>query len=428
MNYKFFIILSLIALCSCQNKKDAKSVSKEHKVKSIHFEEFSLIDISSNAQNDLQSWKSFQSLMQVIVGMAPTKIKNTENLVNSHPDSLLIYKRLPAQNPQTVLENAAVERDWRTVKGVQDTVFRLEKKNGNEVSYIQWNHFLVENVPYTFSIFVKDLGIFDFGLNFVHNEKIIVQDVWKIRKETDSVLTSLKKEDLNVRTPKLVDEQGIPTGEAKDFDIRTMPILEIKTETILLDNDWREFRIPFIPEKSDVYGIRMGFRKDAKQKDIILFYRPTLQIRAKDFFKMGEYSDKIVQEQSTVESSYYSVFFWLRQIEDELKQLLADDQSFPEKIKANAIKARFRLFETQVKELADNVKNNPDFQESEVKSHIKKLQNTFNDIILHINKFYDSDLDERMKHISTQVDTLTETATNNVPMLHTETEKQSDTK
>lgn len=389
MNYKFFIILSLIALCSCQNKKDAKSVSKEHKVKSIHFEEFSLIDISSNAQNDLQSWKSFQSLMQVIVGMAPTKIKNTENLVNSHPDSLLIYNRLPAQNPQTILENAVVERDWRTNNNVKDTIFRFEKKKEGESAWVQWNKFLVKDIPYTLSVFAKSLNHNQIVLEFTQTHTIY----------KDSF-------DLSNPNSENLGNKKIKSG----------------------DDNWKELQLTFTPSKEGSYGIRLVFDENTKNGSSILFYRPTLQIPAKYFSKIGQFSDKIVQEQSTVESSYYSVFFWLRQIEDELKQLLADDQSFPEKIKANAIKARFRLFETQVKELADNVKNNPDFQESEVKSHIKKLQNTFNDIILHINKFYDSDLDERMKHISTQVDTLTETATNNVPMLHTEKEKQSDTK
>lgn len=424
MNYRFFVILSLIALCSCQNKKDAKNTSKEHTVKSINFEEFSLIDISSNAQTDLQNWKPFQSLMQVIVSMAPNKIKNSKHLVSVNPDSALIYHRFSASKTRNILENSDIERDWRTVKNVKDTIFRLEKKNEGEESFMQWNHFLVENVPYTFSIFIKDLSVLDFGLNFVHNEKIIMQDVWKIQKEADTALTKLKKEDLNWRTPKLIDKHGIPTEEAKEIDFKTIAVLEIKTETILLDDNWQEFRIPFIPEKSDTYGIRMGFKADAKPKDIILFYRPTLQIRAKDFYKMGAHSDKIVKEQSTVESSYYSVFFWLRQIEDELKQLLSDEASFPEKINTSAIKARFRWFETQVKELTDNVKNNPDFQENEVKSSIKKLQNTFNDIILHVNKFYDSDLDERMKHISTQVDTLTKTSTSNTPTPHLKTEEE----
>lgn len=407
MIIRFFILTLGWSLLSCQNRKEQETLPETHKVKSIDFDELKIIEISPQATPDFQNWTHFRTLMQVIVSMAPNQIKNSNHSVSLNPDSLLVYHRFSTSKTKTILESAEIERDWRTVKSVQDTVFRLEKKNESEVSFMQWNHFLVENVPYTFSIFVKDLTVVDFGLNFVHNENVIVQDVWKIRKETDSVLVNLKKEDLKVRTPKLVNEHGIPAEEVKDIDFSTTPILEIKTETVLLDDNWKEFRIPFIPEKSDVYGIRIGFRKDAKQKDLILFYRPTLQIRAKDFYKMGEHSDKIIKEQSSIKSSYYSVFFWLRQIEDELKQLLSNGDTFPEKINTPIIKSRFRLFETQVKELADNVKNNPDFKEEEIKQRIAEMQKTFNAIILHINKLYESDLDNRMQEISSRADSIT---------------------
>ena len=44
-------------------------------------------------------------------------------------------------------------------------------------------------------------------------------------------------------------------------------------------------------------------------------------------------------------------------MQDTLQELLSD--TFPERIDIPSIKARFRLFQTQVKSLADNVKKQP---------------------------------------------------------------------
>jgi hypothetical protein len=86
-------------------------------------------------------------------------------------------------------------------------------------------------------------------------------------------------------------------------------------------------------------------------------------------------------------------------MQDTLQELLND--TFPERIDIPSIKARFRLFQTQIKSLADNVKNNPDFKEEDIKNNINLLEETFNSIISHINKIYNNDLDERMRYIDT---------------------------
>ncbi|ATA90533.1 hypothetical protein CGC58_01985 [Capnocytophaga stomatis] len=370
MVYRLLIIILLTASYSCRNNTGTSKLPKEHKVKSIEFEEFGIVDISANAQSDIRSWKSFQSLMQVIVSMAPSKIKNTENLVNSNPDSLLIYNRLSPTNKKTIHENATVERDWRTHNDLKDTIFRLEKKKDQEFSFIQWNKFLVKNIPYTFSVFVKNLNYNTVTLGFSEKEEDLSKEIF--------VLDSSYVEHTNTKKIKL------------------------------LDDNWKELQLTFVPKNEGIHGIKLSFEEDSKNGDNILFYRPTLQIPTKYFSKIGEYSDKIIKEQSSVESSYYTVFFWLIQIEEELKQLLAED-AFPEKIEAPAVKARFRLFEAQVKELADNVKNNPNFQKEDVQKSIRNMQNTFNDIILRINNFYDSDLESQMQYIKSQPDTIQKT-------------------
>ncbi|GJQ06593.1 hypothetical protein CAPN010_07510 [Capnocytophaga cynodegmi] len=367
MAYRLLIILLLTTLFSCRNNKNTNELQKEYKTKSIDFEDFDVSNISANAQTEIRSWKAFQSLMQVIVSMAPSKIKNTENLINSNPDSLLVYNRLFPVNTKTIHENATVERDWRTHNNLKDTIFRFEKKKDKELSFIQWNKFLVKNIPYTFSVFAKNFNYNTLTLSFSEKEETLIKEIF--------VLDSFYSEKYNEK--------------------------KIKQ----LDDDWKELQLTFTPKNEGTHSIKLSFEEDSKNGDNILFYRPTLQIPTKYFSKIGEYSDKIIKEQSFVESSYYTVFFWLMQIEEELKQLLAED-AFPEKINVPAVKARFRLFETQVKELADNVKNNPNFQKQDVQKSIKNIQNTFNEIILRINNFYDSDLENQMQKINLQSDTI----------------------
>ena len=368
MIYRLLIALILLSLySSCDEKTNSGTSSKEHKAKSINFDEFSIVDISPKAQYGIQNWKSFQSLMQVIVSMAPTKIKNTEKLINATPDSLLIYTRLPIRGSKVLLNNASVDRDWRSNGNVKDTVYRFDKKKEEEYSFIQWNNFLVEGIPYTLSVFVKDLNAGHLSL------------------------------EVSQESSKIVTEKFALYG----FDSENSPMRKKR----ILEDDWKELQITFTPKKEGNYGVLLSFDEEVKGGNGLIFYRPTLQIPAKYFSKIGKFSDKIVKEQAVVESSYYSLYFWLIQIEEELKQLLLED-AFPEVIAMPAIKARFRLFETQIKELADNVKNNPDFNEEQIRSGIANMHHTFNSIILRINNFYESDLDDKMQQVNKQLDTI----------------------
>jgi len=160
-----------------------------------------------------------------------------------------------------------------------------------------------------------------------------------------------------------------------------------------------QFEVVFSPKKTGTYNIQLSLDEEAKANDNVILYRPVLELAAKNFQKVSQYSDKIIGENSKVESSYYSVYFWLTQMQDALRDLLTD--SFPERIDIPSIKVRFRLFQTQIKSLADNVKNNPDFKEETLKNNINLLGENFNSIISHINKVYNNDLDERMRYIDT---------------------------
>ena len=46
------------------------------------------------------------------------------------------------------------------------------------------------------------------------------------------------------------------------------------------------------------------------------------------------------------------------------------------------VKSRFRLLQTEIKLLADNVRNNPDYDEVALKSAIKAIEKTFNELFI----------------------------------------------
>ena len=360
--FKVGFLLLVAGLISCDgSQQTSDNTPTEHKVKSVDFEELKLTDLSPKAHEDLRQWKNFQSLMQIIISMAPNKIKNTDTLALSNPDSLLIYNRLHPISSKTENVNALVERDWRTPpNSTKDTVFRVEKIKEDGKAFLQWRRFLVANIPYTFSVSSKKINYS--LLNLVFSEE------GKEELSTQLVLDTLSTLPANVKRRTLVD-------------------------------DWNEFEVVFSPKKTGTYNIQLSLDEEAKANDNVILYRPVLELAAKNFQKVSQYSDKIIGENSKVESSYYSVYFWLTQMQDALRDLLTD--SFPERIDIPSIKVRFRLFQTQIKSLADNVKNNPDFKEETLKNNINLLGENFNSIISHINKVYNNDLDERMRYIDT---------------------------
>lgn len=360
-SFPFLTILAGMGLFACDgNNHNNHPKEEEHKTKSIELEEFKLTDINDKAKEDLHEWKNFQSLMQVIISMSPAKIKNTDNLALSNPDSLLLYSRLYTYNSKTEKVNSVVERDWRTpADGSRDTVFRIEKTKNDTHSFIQWQRFLVANIPYTFSVISKKVSSPQIGLAFVENGNEALT--------TTLALDSLAPLTANVKRSSLPD-------------------------------NWYKFEVVFSPKKTNNYHIQLSLDEDSKANDNVILYRSVLEIPAKYFHQVSKYSDKIIGSHSKVESSYYSVFFWLVQIEDALNELLNSD-TFPERIDTPVVKARFRLFETQIRTLADNVKNNPDFKEEEIKNSIKQIEETFNSVIARINNIYNNDLDEKMREI-----------------------------
>ncbi|MDO5607825.1 MAG: hypothetical protein Q4G08_05140 [Capnocytophaga sp.] len=354
---------------SCQTQQK-NTVKEEYIPKSISLEDFDIPKLSSKATDSIKEWASFRNLTQVMVSMAPYKTRNADQILLNTPDSVLIYKRLYAKNSKTILDNISVDKDWRTLEHSKDTIYRLQKRNEVDKTNLSWNEYLLADIPYTFSVFVKNVSIPHLTIAFAD---ALQNPVAERSFALDSLYASAAG----------------PYSQ----------VVEMK-------DNWKEFRLTFTPTTDAMYALIMKINEDSKAGNSLLFYRPTLQIPLKYFAKIGQSSERIVQEQTEVKSSYNSIYFWLTQLEDEIKHLL-DEDDFPKTIHNSVIKSRFHLFNTQIHELSDNIQNNPELTDQQTKEKIRQIQDTYSNIIERINKAYDSNLEELMRKIMRERDTIT---------------------
>lgn len=367
MKIVYITIISFLLLLGCNNTSSNANQDRKIKTKTVEFEEFKIPNLTEKALDDVQQWKSFRSLVQVIINVSPHKVKNADKLVADSTENLLIYKRFSVSDKRNVLQNMSIDRDWRTTGKVKDTIFRLQKLKLGEAS-VTWNNYLIKEVPYTFSIFVKPNDYKKFAVEIGLNNQKQLEHIFSL--ETD-------------------------------LAVQTSP----NSKIIPLEDNWKEIQLVFTPQQEESYGIKMYYDEDAQVSESILFYRPTLQVKAKDLQKIKKSSAKIVKDELGTESSYATVLFWMKQIENEIRHLIEADD-YPEKVNHPMIKSRFHLLYTQVRELCDNLQNNPAFNETQVKGKIAEIQYNFNTIILKINKIYESTLDQRMQEVQKGRDSL----------------------
>ena len=110
--------------------------------------------------------------------------------------------------------------------------------------------------------------------------------------------------------------------------------------------------------------------------------------------------------QKKVKSSYNSIYFWLFQLEDEIRQLWVKD-NFPEKLNRDEVKARLKLFETYVRSLSSNVKENSSLTKEEVQQGILDIRNAFSSVIHYINFINDEKLEDKIGNLLGSPDSLT---------------------
>lgn len=352
----FLFFLILISCDETSTKKEENQQKKE--LKKLVIKNFSVEEFSPEAQENIKNWWDFKILHQIFMGISPSE--KPQNLWFKNEDSLLVFKRFYFRKAQNT--NLHTERDWRLGEVSSDTIYRIVKFNQDESSQISWTQNLLKDVKYTYSFRVLPVSAKNFKVK-VHRFK----DKKDIREQVIFLDDVSKNKDL------------------KDFKVDTLKGGWLKISTEITPPLVGEYRFSFEYDETEQGGA------------YACFYRHNLEVPLKYSKEIKQQSEKIINE-NLIKSSYTGIYFWLFQLEEELKQLWVKN-SFPENLKTESIKSRFVLFETYVRELSDNVKNNPKITDEEIYTGIDKIQKSFSDIILQINFLQKDDFTQKMNDL-----------------------------
>ena len=363
MNKKIFIsVISLCFLVSCNENNKTKEQA-EREAKTIYIKEFIFPELTEKSVNSIKEWYDFKTIYQILLSISPQKQK-VNILENINPDSLYIYKRLYPNTPNNELFNGRIEQDWRAAESLSDTIYRFIKNKKDEYSSMGWREVLLKDLPYTFSIQVQNT----------------------------SNINNIKIEILREKDKKIVQEQFI------HLDSLQHNIPQEYTKFTSLSDNWLKVDMKIISPLNGTYLFSVNYNDKDAENEYISFYRSTLLLPMKYRGEIEKSSDKLLHNQQDVKSSYTGVYFWLFQIEDELKQLWAKN-NFPENLNRNEIKARLKLFETYVRELSSNVKEDPNLSKEAVQEGILHIRKSFASLINYINFINEEDLNNKLENI-----------------------------
>lgn len=363
MNKKIFIsVISLCFLVSCNENNKTKEQA-EREAKTIYIKEFIFPELTEKSVNSIKEWYDFKTIYQILLSISPQKQK-VNILENINPDSLYIYKRLYPNTANNELFNGRIEQDWRAAESLSDTIYRFIKNKKDEYSSMGWREVLLKDLPYTFSIQVQNT----------------------------SNINNIKIEILREKDKKIVQEQFI------HLDSLQHNIPQEYTKFTSLSDNWLKVDMKIISPLNGTYLFSVNYNDKDAENEYISFYRSTLLLPMKYRGEIEKSSDKLLHNQQDVKSSYTGVYFWLFQIEDELKQLWAKN-NFPENLNRNEIKARLKLFETYVRELSSNVKEDPNLSKESVQEGILHIRESFASLINYINFINEEDLNNKLENI-----------------------------
>lgn len=362
MKPKYFFIIVCFLLISCWQTDNKKSKSNQEKQsKSITIRDFSFPDFSSEAQETIREWWSLKSLYQILISIAPAE-KSAKILEVNNPDSLYVFKRMYINSPENIFKNSRIEKDWRKGELPSDTVYQLYKNRQDDFASLVWKETLLEEIPYTFSFYARA-----------------------------SRMKNIKIEVLRQKDNKVIAEQNIRLDSLDENQLNT------HTKITKMPDSWLKIDTEIQPSLDGMYEISIQYDEKETNHEYISLYRTQLLVPIKYQSKIKKNLEKLFGKKNT-QSSYNGIYFWLFQVEDELRQLWARD-NFPEKINTHGVRSRLKLFETYVAELSDNVKNNPHLTEEDLKLGLQKVQKSFTSFIEYINFLHQENVDEKIQKL-----------------------------
>lgn len=364
MNLKYFVFVFFASLfffsCGNSETKTPKN-QEENDPKSVTIRNFTFPEFSEEAEKTISEWYDLKTLYQILVSIAPQQKNVTKLLQNTNPDSLYVFKRLYLNHSRNLHSNANIVRDWRMGELPSDTIYQFVKIRKDDFSSFGWKEILLSDIPYTFSFRVKTSQIKHIKIEVLREKdhKIIAEQIIR--------LDSVQKNELKPHTK---------LSELSDNWLQ----IETKVETPLQGN----------------YSFTINYSDQEPENEYVMLYRSQLLLPVKYREEVDKSSEKLIRKDAVIRSSYNGIYFWLFQLEDELKQVWVKN-NFPEKINTSGVKSRLKLFQTYVEELSDSVKNNPELTDEQIHLGIRQIKESFASFITYINFLHRDNLDLKMK-------------------------------
>lgn len=366
---RYFILLAILLVgFSCETS--TKQTQPKKNSRKLVLSSYTLSELNEKAYLEVAHWSAFRALYHVMKHLAPNNVQISSDITIENPDSLLTYKRLYTKSSLTLQQNIFVDKDWRSADRASDTVYRITPNEKSQPSYLQWKEELIQGIDYHISIWAYPSGSSLMG--------------FRIASEQD-------------RRFRIHTEEEFHLDSISQFP----PVTAVNNSL-----QWRKITMDFTPQKTDEYSLQLflpeqGSNTSASSSSILIL-TPSILVRSKDFSKLSSGSENLFSHSETITSSFYSVYFWLQQMDEELHQLLVENQ-FPEKLNTPSLRARFLLLQTRIRALKDQLKNQSDIDENTVASEVLTIEKGFSTIIENINTLYQDRLQTLMDKASLQI-------------------------
>ncbi len=367
-----------LLIVGCQSQQKEKKEEKKE-AKSVYIKNYTYPELSKEAAENIRNWYELKTIYQILLSISPER-QAVSILQNTNPDSLYVYKRLYPNTNENIHINGNIQQDWGIIESPSDTIYKFVKQKAEESALFAWQEILLKDIPYTFSLRVRPSS----GIKHIQLE---------ITRQKDK---------------KAIREQALR------LDSLSLNRLEPYTKVTPLEDGWVKVDMQVETPLYGEYTFGFAYQDKEVANDYVSFYRSELLLPIKYQEEIEKSAEKLLGKEKNIKSSYNSIYFWLFQLEDELRQLWAKN-NFPEKLQRDEIKARLKLFETYVRNLSSEVKENPNLNKEEVQQGILNIRNAFASVLRYINFLNEENLDDKLGTLLRSPDTLTITPAKPTP-------------
>lgn len=353
-----FIALSVFMLLSCQSGNNEEKKDSHKDPESVQISNFSFPELSQEAEKTVGQWSDLKTIFQILASIAPEDNSKQKIIKVNNQDSLFTIIRMPVMKSKAdnIYRRGGYENSY---ENKIDTVFVIEKDVSLKEGKISWDVPVVKDIPHTISFKIKQ-----------DKSKYVSFTVYRERDKKNVVQHTILSD--------------------KEENLQNVSIRK-------LDDKWQQVSAKVISPMSLIHSVSIYIDQDEENLGFSIC-DVKVSIPVKNLSEIEKYNDKTLKERS-IKSSYNALYYWLGYLEDQMN-ILWKKREIPQVLDTPQTVVRLRLFDTYVRELKDNVKNNPDLNQSQVRDAMEKIRRAFSDFIVYVNKIHSEDISEKMDNIT----------------------------